>query len=733
MKHYMEQKTHWRESKALEFFLNFIKNHNGSVNDNDTFELASGILSAQEWIEKIRETFSVAMIRRMQNERRRCQLDFDDDPKEILRVIWCLDYARKKLRTMLSDVVRAELQKNPPERFENEMFAKKVAELKKTLKLNDREINILLVLAFVRNGLLCIADGHNRRSDENDKALFVAKSLDCELSEVINDLSGKNKLRRYQCVDSDLDFNPSIFNFLNGFSKEPLTTLYFTKNNEETLPWDYYGNLTKKHGDLVERIIASCNGTHSANILLYGAPGTGKTSFAKTLADRLHRNCYMISQHGIGRMGQSCGDPDFRFGALQICAEQVEPAESLIVIDESDDMLRGNECSPFFSMMFGGSISTGDKGRLNNVLDSIKVPTIWITNTPADALDESSRRRFDYSIRFDPLNDSQRKMIWHNNIAKMNLEPLIGEEMQTKFSTLYPVSAGGITMVLQNIANLNPKSEEVETLVGRLMKPHCELLGISERHSKMLPAKDYSLEGLNIKGKIPLTQIVEAIRNYQSGSMDEIDRPRMNLLLSGAPGTGKTEFVKYLGSVLNTKVIVKMGSDLLNMFVGGTEHRINAAFREAEEEKAILFLDEIDGMLQSRERAQRSWEVTQVNELLHQMENFDGIMIGATNFAANLDPAVLRRFTFKLEFDYLDEVGRKIFFERMFHSELTAEEAQRLAAIPRLAPGDFRTVRQSLFYLGGKVSNNDRIDALKHESESKADSRNSDEKTRIGF
>ena len=80
----------------------------------------------------------------------------------------------------------------------------------------------------------------------------------------------------------------------------------------------------------------------------------------------------------------------------------------------------------------------------------------------------------------------------------------------------------------------------------------------------------------------------------------------------------QTEFVKYLGDVLKTKVNVKMGSDLLSMWVGGTEHNIARAFRQAEAEHAILFLDELDGLVQSRTNAHNSWEVTQVNELLHQ-------------------------------------------------------------------------------------------------------------------
>ena len=360
------------------------------------------------------------------------------------------------------------------------------------------------------------------------------------------------------------------------------------------------------------------------------------------------------------------------------------------------------------------------KGLLNTVLDTMKTSTIWITNTPAEALDESSRRRFDYSICFEPLNSEQRKRIWKNNIARLKMGRLINERQIEEFSTLYPVSAGGISQTLENLERMHPKKAETSRLVEQLMKPHCELLGVKLADDKLLPSKDYSLEGLNIQGDVQLERIVEAIRSFQQrkGRQDP-DRPRMNLLLSGAPGTGKTEFVKYLGSVLKTKVNVRMGSDLLSMWVGGTEKNIANAFREAEAEHAILFLDEIDGLVQNRTNAQRSWEVTQVNELLHQMENFNGVMIGATNFIQNLDQAIMRRFTFKLQFNYLDNIGKQLFFERMFKSMLTDSEFERLKTVPNLAPGDFRTVRQSLFYYGGDITNTQRLEALERESAAK--------------
>ena len=92
----------------------------------------------------------------------------------------------------------------------------------------------------------------------------------------------------------------------------------------------------------------------------------------------------------------------------------------------------------------------------------------------------------------------------------------------------------------------------------------------------------------------------------------------------------------------------------------------------------------------------------------------------------------MRRFTFKLEFNFLDNEGKKLFFERMFHSLLSEEETCRLEEISSLAPGDFRTVRQSLYYYGGEVTNAMRLDALERESEAKGISAFR-ERSKIGF
>ena len=714
-------RSNWMQEKVLGFLRNLLDNYKDEISDSDVF-LPLKCQGAKELLARlVRERLPKQVIADMSEHRKRGYLmELDDDPVDVtLGGMWNQEEIRPMVKALLPTLFKHALATPWGEQGEHDVFHDKIQELQRTLKLSDREIDIMLVSLAIQENILWDPQRDRRRGNSRNLYL-MAKCLNISEASILDCVADQKPLRRFHCLDDDLDLNRYLFPFLCGLTDEPLANCYFTKDTEETLPWTDFADLARQHGGVLKRLLTA--GKKPVNILLYGAPGTGKTSFARALAKQIGRTCYTIAQGTNDRGCRISSSPDYRFGALMVCDSQVAPEESLILVDEADEMLRGAGGLGGLFMLFGGSgpAPAGDKGLLNSVLDTMKTSTIWITNTPARALDESSRRRFDYSICFEPLNCEQRKRIWRNNIARLKLGRLICGKQLEEFSALYPVSAGGISQTLENLERMHPRKTEVPRLVEQLMKPHCELLGVKLADDKLLPSKDYSLDGLNLQGDVRLERIVEAIRAFQHQKGDrDPDRPRMNLLLTGAPGTGKTEFVKYLGDVLKTKVNVKMGSDLLSMWVGGTEKNIAAAFRQAEAEHAILFLDEIDGLVQSRANAHRSWEVTQVNELLHQMENFNGVMVGATNFAQNLDQAIMRRFTFKLQFNYLDDDGKRIFFERMFKTTLANDELARLKAIPNLAPGDFRTVRQSLFYYGGAITNQDRLAALERESAAK--------------
>ena len=453
MKKYVEKIDRWKTVKVLEYLNNFLGNHDGIINDNDLFDPITNMMRECNWKKKIHENFPKTTISRMEKASAcRDRLDFDDHPAEILREIWSASFARKRCRAMLQNEIKQILSEFSAKNLSGETFPRKLQEMQNTFALSDFEIEVMTVLALVSNDRLTLIDDHNRRSDENDKVVFVAKCLDCDVSDVMAALDCKAKLRRYNCVDSDFDFNRRLFEFLNGVTDQPLSNTYFKHCKDEVLPWDFYGDLAIKHGAMIQNLLKVSG--DSANILLYGAPGTGKTSFARTLAYQLGKKCFQIAQDTKER-DRATSTPEFRFAALQICDAQVDPENSLIIVDEADEMLQGN-CGfgglPFFLGGFG--TAQGDKGMLNDVLDNIKTPTIWITNTPAEALDESSRRRFDYSIRFEPLNAIQRKSIWQNNIAKLQMESLVDENTAAFFAERYDVNAGIITKVLSNVKNL---------------------------------------------------------------------------------------------------------------------------------------------------------------------------------------------------------------------------------------------------------------------------------------
>lgn len=103
-------------------------------------------------------------------------------------------------------------------------------------------------------------------------------------------------------------------------------------------------------------------------------------------------------------------------------------------------------------------------------------------------------------------------------------------------------------------------------------------------------------------------------------------KPNARICLYGVAGTGKSAYAKFVASKLGCEIIIKKVSELLGMHVGQTEKNIVNAFKEAKNKKAVLVFDEVDSFLQDRSSANRSWEISQVNEMLVQMESFNEVL-----------------------------------------------------------------------------------------------------------
>lgn len=190
--------------------------------------------------------------------------------------------------------------------------------------------------------------------------------------------------------------------------------------------------------------------------------------------------------------------------------------------------------------------------------------------------------------------------------------------------------------------------------------------------------------------------------------------------------TGKTQYAEHVAQELGKPILIKPASELFDKYLGESEKRIAEAFDQAEEEGAILLLDEADSFLRDRQRSEQGWQVSTVNELLQRMERFEEIFICTTNLYAQLDAAALRRFTFKLEFlpltfeqrwaMFLNETGLA---GKSLGEKRKAGYEDRLALMQDLTPGDFATVKRQCLLLGEDLTPEDWIMQLELEVKAK--------------
>jgi len=206
----------------------------------------------------------------------------------------------------------------------------------------------------------------------------------------------------------------------------------------------------------------------------------------------------------------------------------------------------------------------------------------------------------------------------------------------------------------------------------------------------------YDISNLNSSGD--LERIARALASEKSA----------RICLYGPPGTGKTSFGHWLANELALPLHCKKASDLLAPYLGETEKNMARAFEAARQEQAILLIDEVDSFLRDRTLANRSWEISQVNEFLTQMESFPGIFIASTNLKDNLDAASLRRFDLKLLFDFLLP-GQSL---RLLHSHSqalkltppTQEDLYTLQHLQNATPGDFANVARQCRFQNPKTA-----------------------------
>jgi AAA+ superfamily predicted ATPase len=558
------------------------------------------------------------------------------------------------------------------------------------LGLNEEEKLCLCLVLFLR-----CADALNLATDilgcelKDMQALeVVAVVTALPLAAVQVVFAGQSRLMACQLIRLDHDPAPLAQKFhwvSRGFPQEMMQPGFdpFRALRDRIQPapaplltWGQFSHL----GDLPQVALsyvrqALAEQKCGVNLLLHGEPGVGKTEFSRALAHELGVELFEVSSQ------DEDGDPldgGRRLQALRLLHGFAAKRRCLVVFDEIEDVFPRPH--PFF-----GGPPVRHKGWLNRVLENNPTITIWVTNA-VGAIDPAFVRRFDLTFELKRPPSAVREAQLRRLPVALPDAVIATMAACAELSPAVVSRAAGVVAAIQTELPAGRAAPTMELIVNETLRAQ------GHRPLKTLASADSVYDPAYINADFDPAGLVGGLREARSA----------RLCLYGPPGTGKTAYAQWLARQLGRQILIKRASDLLSCYIGEAEKNIAGAFGEAAESGAVLLIDEVDSFLQERAKALRSWEVTQVNEFLTQLEQFEGIFIASTNLVEGLDAASLRRFDLKAKFDYLKAAqAAGLLAAHLAAAGLAAagpEEQRQLESLENLTPGDYAAVaRQHRF------------------------------------
>lgn len=586
----------------------------------------------------------------------------------------------------------------------------------------ERRVLWLSVLNYVSTGLhdalLYVDTDVSRRMEA---AKLIAALIDQPVGDVVRAIGGEGNLMQiglleppayYSALESYLGISHRIASALHEQPvSEGLFNAFLHPAKPTALSAADFPHLIDDFRHVSRYLQAALRErTPGVNVLFHGFPGTGKTELAAVIAEHLGVPLYAIPDEWSD--SRFIADTHSRLSAYRLTQKLLASMPALIVFDDVEDGVLDWE-EGFLKKRTSG------KSFLNNLLESNPCPAIWITNV-AYLFDEAHLRRFDLSVAFKTPPRSVRAGLIDTTLRGLPLSDAFKTTL-AEDRHLTPAQVNKIARVVGHIAQEQLQARH-NTIDGRLdglarhvyQASHKLRFGRDAADSLQRPrALEFDPDIVN--ASLPADRIIELFRRT----------PGLTGCFHGVSGSGKSALAEHIARSLDQPLLVKRGSDLLRPFLGETEMRLRDMFEEAMDDGALLLLDEADSFLADRERAQRSWEIAQVNELLTQIERYRGHFIATTNAFDVLDPASLRRFDLKVRFDPLRPIQRMQLLEallRLFgitHDEALSHCREDVVAalndLPQLTPGDFAVVTRRLITAVQDVDVFTVVDALREE------------------
>jgi SpoVK/Ycf46/Vps4 family AAA+-type ATPase len=573
----------------------------------------------------------------------------------------------------------------------HKVLSKNIAQISKLMNLNKTEEIILEFITVMKQYELLESAvnllGHELNTSQTKRALSVI--LDIPLSEIKKAFISESKFSKSSLVSIDKGNTFSLDRKIDSISDTFLDNLLNLDEDisvmiKESVKICSYSSLKCKDYKHISQDLeillpylkkAIKKRKTGVNILFYGLPGTGKTELVKVLSKKL--KCELFEVSYIDEDEEPI-DGKKRLTAYKSAQALLANKKTLLMYDEAEDIFES-------SVSFFAPKRQKDKAWINRVLESNTIPTIWITNN-IHSIDAALVRRFDMSIelpippkskREEIIREFSQNLLQEKSILRLAKNENIAPALIS--STAKVVSSSGVSN--SDKAFMHVLSSTLKAQGHKPLDKESEGEGISSLYDTSF-----------INSSVDLEELAEGIQKSKNA----------RVCLYGPAGTGKSAFGKYVSEKLDKPLILKKASDLMSKWVGGTEANIAMAFKEAKEEDAVLVFDEVDSFLADRAEASNSWEITQVNEMLVQMENFNGIFIATTNLMDSLDKASLRRFDLKLKFDFLKaEQSWSMFLAYAKELKLKTPSSslrKTVESLKYLTPGDFAAVtRQNRF------------------------------------
>ena len=616
--------------------------------------------------------------------------------------------------------MRATLQLSR-DRLESVWSRERIAQLLPTSEV----LGDMLDLTSVERGVLCLA-AISRTVDNFQKFLHecpsrgdsaagrvIAAAAQCPRDEVSTLINRRAALYKHgvllmpQSMDMvgewlDLDPRVGLAVAERATTADSLLRHFVDTARRPSLEAKDYAHLGADLHSLVELVREAVRRrTPGIHILLYGATGTGKTELAMLLPGLVAAEAYEVDSD---REDGYAATRAQRLTYLGLAQRMLGGRpDSVLIFDEAEDAFPIESMHGFDICKSNGSHGGGavSKGWINRLLETCAVPVIWTANVISQ-IDPAFLRRFTYVLEMrTPPKPVRRRMLDHAFSATPVSEALLDELASGE--GMSPAEAASTARFADHLCGFpQPELEQRVRRRAVLAARAQGYEGIALKRDSPIP---YGLTFLNLESRVPSAHILEALR--RSGIA--------TLCFYGPPGTGKTAFGEYIAKSLDRKLMVKTYSSLSSMWVGESEKMIAAAFAEAEESGSVFLLDEADSFLMDRQAASQRWQMTETNEFLARMERFRGIFICTTNLFKELDPAVLRRFDFKIGFkppkpEQLAELLR-LTFPALDWPEARIGHLANAGA----TPGDLAVVKRQLDLLGTLPDSGLVLEMLAHE------------------